>query len=1020
MASTDAGSFAQALATQTVSRSTGRRPLFALLVLVLLGLLITPLFVTRVAHNAPTPQDGSVSFANWGPLSTPVELGGTWTLLWQGDSSHPYHERRPIKVPGAWEGLRLHDGTEIPASGLATYELTISGLQPGQYVLHIPIVNGASRVWVDGAIVSTMGIVGNSAATTRYLVRAHDVPITSTGKPVRLAVDYATFYDRGNGFIAAPVLGLSGPMRSWAALKWAQDFLFRVALLLLIVYGSVVVVFRPSDRASLYFALSCLFFLPIATTVGYDSLMMTVFPTLNFPLRLALQYLPSNLAAICFVSYANALFPKESPRPLYLLLVCGFLGFFVIHSVLLSLGNTYLSSKFSPADTYWALVSFVYIIGVVAVATLRGRDGALIFFLGVVFFTACFSLDALISNGVFARAAGRDYDLTPIGVLMLLFSHVVILAERWSVAIRGAEEMTVDLRRLIDVSSSITAEIHLGTLLRKIVEATSKFLHADRSSLFLYDAKTHELVATVAEGVETRQIRFDASLGLAGHCFNTGAIINVEDAYNDPHFNRAVDDITGYRTKSVLTMPVTARDGRRLGVMQALNRRDAKSFDTADIARMSAFASQAAIAIDNATLFSEVVSARNYNESILRSMTNGVITFDADTRVAKLNASASALLSLDPDVVAGMEAERLLQGENAWMLDELMAVKADNQPRNLLDVDVQTGTGATISANISIVPLLGEAEAPVGLLILIEDISDEKRMEGTMRRFMTQKVVDQVLQRQDELLFGTSCLASVLFADIRSFTTMAEALSARETVDMLNEIFTELVEVVATTDGVLDKFMGDAVMAVFGAPLSSGRDPANAVDCAIGMMMAQARINQRRRERGQVELRLGIGVSTGDVIAGTIGSPKRMNYTVIGDSVNLASRLQVLTKFYQTSIIICSTTAAAIGEGHVLRELDLIRVRGRKRPEKIYQLLSYHTGRSFPHMKEVLAAYARGRAALTSRDWAGAIAAFEEALALNPGDRPSRLMLDRAKYLMRRPPQADWDGVWTAIEELAA
>ena len=374
---------------------------------------------------------------------------------------------------------------------------------------------------------------------------------------------------------------------------------------------------------------------------------------------------------------------------------------------------------------------------------------------------------------------------------MLLFSQLVILAERWSVAIRSAEEMTVDLRRLIDISSSITAEIRLDALLRKIVEATSKFLHADRSSLFLYDAKTNELIATVAEGLETRQVRFAANLGIAGHCFTTGAVINVQDAYSDPRFNRQVDDLTGYRTRSLLTMPVAARDGRRLGVMQALNRRDAKGFEKADIARMSAFAAQAAIAIDNATLFSEVVSARNYNESILRSMSNGVITFDSETRIAKINASAAAILEISADAIVGMDAQTMLEGgANAWILDELKAVRADNQPRSFLDVDVRTYTGKTISANVSVVPLVGEADAPVGLLILIEDISEEKRLEGAMRRFMTQKVVDQVLQRQDELLFGTSCTASVLFADIRNFTTMAEALSARETVDMLNEIFT--------------------------------------------------------------------------------------------------------------------------------------------------------------------------------------------------------------------------------------
>src|SRR5208282_4079040 len=150
-----------------------------------------------------------------------------------------------------------------------------------------------------------------------------------------------------------------------------------------------------------------------------------------------------------------------------------------------------LASQVSRYDTMWGLVSFGYMVVVVAVATVKRRDGALIFLLGIGVFTATFTIDALVANEFIPRDQGVGIDLTPLGVLMLL-SQLVILAERWSVAIRSAEEMTVDLRRLIDISSSITAEIRLDALLRKIVEATSKFLHADRSSLFLYDAKTNE------------------------------------------------------------------------------------------------------------------------------------------------------------------------------------------------------------------------------------------------------------------------------------------------------------------------------------------------------------------------------------------------------------------------------------------------------------------------------------------------------------------------------------------------
>ena len=166
-------------------------------------------------------------------------------------------------------------------------------------------------------------------------------------------------------------------------------------------------------------------------------------------------------------------------------------------------------------------------------------------------------------------------------------------------------------------------------------------------------------------------------------------------------------------------------------------------------------------------------------------------------------------------------------------------------------------------------------------------------------------------------------------------------------------------------------------------------------------------------------MRLGIGVATGDVVAGTIGSQKRMDYTVIGDSVNLAARLQALTKLYKVSIMLSETTAGEVAESHVLRELDVIRVRGRKRPEKIFQLLTYHTEETFPHLKDVIAAYTRGRDAIRAREFASAIAAFEEALRLNPDD--GAFAADaraREGAAAPSPPPTDWDGVWSTSDVL--
>jgi adenylate cyclase len=269
--------------------------------------------------------------------------------------------------------------------------------------------------------------------------------------------------------------------------------------------------------------------------------------------------------------------------------------------------------------------------------------------------------------------------------------------------------------------------------------------------------------------------------------------------------------------------------------------------------------------------------------------------------------------------------------------------------------------------------------------------------------------VDQVLDHgENELLFGTACRASVLFADIRNFTSLAETLQPRQTVDMLNEVFAELVDAVAANDGMLDKFLGDAVMAVYGAPLSSGRDPRNAVESAVTMIDMVEALNARRRRRGRSELRLGIGIATGDVVAGTIGSTKRMDYTVIGDSVNLASRVQQLTKLYQVDVMICEATAAELDGAVPLRELDTLRVRGRQGAAKVFQVLTGLEASWTP----ALDPYARGREHLAERRWTEAAAAFAEAVAADPDDRPSALMLERAKTLVSRPPPTDWDGVW--------
>jgi len=976
----------------------------ALLVVALMCVMCAPFFADPIAHDAPKPEAGVVDFSRWGPVDRPVQLAGVWRMTWLSAPAPGVTFDMPM--PGDWRNRKVGSVT-LPEPGAVAYHLTMRGLQPGRYTLYATRIFGAERVWVDGRLVAQIGRFGLTPETTREDSRALELTFeVDHPHDVDLRFELAMFHYDSDGYEEPMTFGLAGPMSRWIGLDWVSSILQAATLFLLGCYGVVIFAYRPSDRASLYMGLGCLSLLPFVGMLSHDNLLLIAMPWIGVGGVMPFQYTTSTLALGFALAYVRALFPAETPRWPYWVLQVIMFARFLVYAVVGAAGAQTLLGNIARYSSPFRVIGLVFVLGVVIAAVVRKREGAVIFLIGLGGFVATLIYSDLSTNSEHVPRI-TSIRLLPIGVLLLIFSQMVLLAQRWSLTISAEETTNADLRRLLDVNISISSEMRLEALLEKIVHAATLVIRADRSTLFLHDPKTDELWSVVAEGVELKQIRFPADRGLAGWVLQHGQVANLAEAYADERFNAQIDAQTGYHTHSVLTVPVTARDGRKLGVMQALNRIDSPLFGDADVQRMTAFAAQAAVAIENATLFTEVQAERNYNENILRSMSSGVITFDAGLTFAKLNSAAERIL----EAPGGEFADEGVAGwlEASGLLDEVQSVAAGGAPKILLDADIKTAAGHPLSANLSVVPLVGDG-GPTGLLVLVEDITEGKRLQGVMRRFMTQKVVDQVMGREDELLFGQACQASILFADIRGFTTLAEALDPRETVEMLNEIFTELFEAVAAADGLLDKFIGDAIMAVYGAPISSGRDPQNAVESAVVMARMIEQLNIGRRGKKLPELRLGVGIASGECVAGAIGSPKRMDYTVIGDSVNLASRLEAITKVYQAGIVVCEATANAVDGLHPLRELDTIRVRGRKKPERIFEVLTDAARADSP----ALAAYAKGRALLARRRWKEATAAFESAVALDPNDRPSALMLERARVLAARPPAADWDGVWEA------
>jgi adenylate cyclase len=564
--------------------------------------------------------------------------------------------------------------------------------------------------------------------------------------------------------------------------------------------------------------------------------------------------------------------------------------------------------------------------------------------------------------------------------------------------------------QLLDVTSAISSELHLEPLLLKIMQTTTEILEADRSTLFMHDEKTNDLWSIVAQGAELNEIRFPSHMGIAGSVFTTGETINIPDAYADSRFNKEIDKKTGYRTETILCMPVINKKGVKIGVIQVLNKKGGP-FMIVDEKRLKAFAAQASIALENAKLFNEVLEIKNYNESMLESMSNGVITLDEDNKIVKCNAATFDILNADFEKLKDRSIEDVFSDGNKWVVESVQRMAESLKPDIAMDAELLLGE-ETISVNMTVVPLVNVDEERIGSMIVLEDITQEKRMRGTMTRYMTKEVVDRLMEGGEDMLGGKISVATVLFSDIRSFTTISEKIGASGTVSMLNEYFTEMVDVIFNYQGVLDKYIGDAILAVFGAPFGTGQDEDNAVMAAVEMMRALKEFNVIRTGEGKDAIDIGIGINTDEVISGNIGSLKRMDYTVIGDGVNLASRLEGANKMYGSKILISEFTNHKLKEQYKIREADYMRVKGKLKPVSIYEVLDFHDVDSFPHIDEVMELFNRGLENYKKQQWKEGINAFQKALELNPNDGLSTLYLDRCKHFMECSPGADWDCVF--------
>ena len=289
----------------------------------------------------------------------------------------------------------------------------------------------------------------------------------------------------------------------------------------------------------------------------------------------------------------------------------------------------------------------------------------------------------------------------------------------------------------------------------------------------------------------------------------------------------------------------------------------------------------------------------------------------------------------------------------------------------------------------------------------------EHKIRNIFQKYVPADVIDEFFANPEKMLVGENRVISILFSDIRSFTSISEKMMPDDLVNSLNRYFTVMVDIIMARHGIVDKYIGDAIMAFFGAPVRHKDDALQSVLAGIEMSEALGQFNAQQRELGKPEFRIGVGINYGVVTVGNIGTEKKMDYTIIGDMVNLASRMEGLTKKYHQPLLISESLHQKVKDEVDCRLIDTVAVKGKTKGVRIYTVkkrLSEEENKAWTLHNTAMESYYR-------RDFDEAIGNFQNVQKIFPDDYASQLIIDRCRQFKVTPPPENWDGVEIMTEK---
>ena len=443
----------------------------------------------------------------------------------------------------------------------------------------------------------------------------------------------------------------------------------------------------------------------------------------------------------------------------------------------------------------------------------------------------------------------------------------------------------LELETLFDIGVAISSVLDVNDLAQEVLFRAIGVLNASKG-MFLYQNQNSPILDILS-------------------IFNWGddkfLLSNKIDVFQQmKNGNRGVILTSKHKTEvqkklkenNLLIVPLRANQNL-LGYMILCNketRKGVEDFNELDLDILTSLSNQAAVAMDNANLFKEITEAKQFNESILGSIATGVITLNVLGEVDSVNKAGEKILKLEQEAILNNHYMFLFEKDQE-IIDIITKAEEVNKIVTEINIPFLTVSEDTI-VNISAAPRIDVNGNLEGLVIAIEDISDVSKVKNTFKRYVSKQVVDNLLEDDTKLnLGGEEREVTILFTDIRGFTSMSENMKPEEVVTTLNEYFSEMIDIVFKYNGTLDKIIGDELMVVFGAPLAAEDDTERALNTAVEMQNKIKELNNIRKKRKEKPVLVGAGINKGYVVSGNIGSRDMMDYTVIGDTVNLGSRL---------------------------------------------------------------------------------------------------------------------------------